>query len=149
MKVKLLPFLTLFLLISNLIFSQSITFDKDYPSLGFESEGYIVEQTSDGGFIIGGIADAKLIIVKTDSLGELIFSKEFERNEDPKGLRTFPVHVTNDGGFIVTSGKPSANGSDLFLTKLNSDGSTVWEKTFQDTHLYLAAMLLKPMMETL
>ena len=133
MKVKTLLFITLFLLVSNFIFSQSITFDKDYPSLAFESEGYIVEQTSDGGFIIGGIADAKLIIVKTDSLGELIFSKEFERNEDPKGLRTFPVHVTNDGGFIVTSGKPSVNGSDLFLTKLDSDGNTVWEKTYQNT----------------
>ena len=133
MRAKHFPFITLFLLISNLIFSQSITFDKDYPTLAFESEGYIVEQTSDGGYIIGGVADANLIIGKTDSLGELIFSKVFEISNELKGLRTFPVHATNDGGFIVISGKPGTNGSNLFLTKLGVDGNTVWEKTYQDT----------------
>ena len=112
------------LLFSIFTYGQTTTFDKDYPQFGY-SNGYIVEETDDAGFILGGVAESELVVVKTDSLGVVQFSKIFSRSNEFPDLRTFPVHVTGDGGFIVTSGITNGDLTDLSLLKMDPDGNTV------------------------
>ncbi|MDX1702265.1 MAG: hypothetical protein R3250_16680, partial [Melioribacteraceae bacterium] len=117
---------------SSIAYSQTVTFDKDYTQFK-DTDGYIVEETSNGDFIIGGVNGSNLLIVKTDDHGKIKFSKEIKTNNDLHSLRTFPVHITQDGGFIVTTGIFGEGFTDLYLAKLDSSGNTVWENTFIDS----------------
>jgi len=123
--------LILVLILSTFVNGQITTFDKDYPHFG-NSNGYIVEETADG-FIIGGISGSELLLAKTDSLGEVQFLKTFPRSNEFPDLKTFPVLLTDDGGYIITSGSENGDLTDLNLLKLDPDGNTVWDKSYPDT----------------
>jgi hypothetical protein len=103
-----------------------------------EDRGYSVYQTKDGGYIITGytrpyggmeIQPPNLILVKTDSNGDTTWTKTFAEDSESVGLS---VQQTTDGGFIITGNivSQNINQSDLWLIKTDSNGDTVWTKTF-------------------
>src|SRR6185295_13023223 len=95
---------------------------------------YSVQQTTDGGFIIGGETayGSSAYLIKTDTSGNAMWAKAFSTIDDDYG---YAVRQTTDGGYIV-AGKIysfSAPNSDGYLIKTNSAGNFLWSKAFGGT----------------
>ncbi|MEO8150144.1 MAG: T9SS type A sorting domain-containing protein [Bacteroidia bacterium] len=129
---------------------------------------YALEQTSDGGYILGGfsrsemsgdksqntwggIGDGDYWIVKTDSLGNKLWDRDYGGAEDDYLTALVP---TNDGGYILGGWSRSGIGgdksedlwgvpidNDYWIVKIDSVGSKQWDKDFGGTNVdYLAAL---------
>jgi len=103
---------------------------------GYDSGGYSVEQTNDGGFIITGhtytSGKSDIYLIKTDENGEEEWNQTFGGTEEDGG---YSVEQTNDGGFIIT-GVTSSNGNgegDVYLIKTDENGEEEWGQTFGGT----------------
>lgn len=93
-----------------------------------------IEVTSDGGFIITGttqisVSDTNLYLVKTDSYGDVTWSKSFGDQALDIG---YSVKQTSDGGYIVTGFFKSSYeaGTDLWVIKTDSEGNLSWDKKY-------------------
>jgi len=99
--------------------------------------GYDIQQTIDGGYIIVGKTNSfgagafDLWLIKTDSYGDINWTKTYGGNSDDEGRS---VQRTSDGGYIIIGNiKPvSINDEDIWLLKTNELGDTLWTKIFGD-----------------
>ncbi|MCE9538031.1 MAG: hypothetical protein K8R85_02280 [Bacteroidetes bacterium] len=106
---------------------------KVYGATG-EDGGYSVQQTSDGGYIIAGLAALgaggyDMTLIKLDALGTIQWSKVYGSGTDDMGLR---ATETADGGYIL-SGHLTGLGfgaEDLALIKTDALGNTIWIKIY-------------------
>jgi len=100
--------------------------------------GYSLQKTSDGGFIIlgytisfgAGLAD--FYLVKTDSLGDTLWTKTFGGSGDDYGRS---VGLTSRNEYVLV-GYTNSFGSglnDLYLIGTDSTGGLLWTRTFGDT----------------
>jgi hypothetical protein len=99
--------------------------------LGFTSDdvGRSVEPLEDGGYILTGHAGGYIVLMKADSLGNHIWHHYLESGWGRA------VRVTGDGGFIVAGFvSVEGNGLDIYLAKTNSDGDTIWSRTYGGTN---------------
>ena len=96
--------LLILILLSASFYSEGqITFQKTYGGTSYE-EGHSVQQTTDGGYIVAGLTGSfgagqiDVYLIKTDSIGDLIWTKTFGSAalED-----SYSVEQTMDGGYIV------------------------------------------------
>jgi hypothetical protein len=100
-----------------------------------DDEGYSVQQTLDGGYIItgytrsygNGLSDWYLI--KTDANGDEQWYKTFGGSYDEVARS---VQQTFDGGYIITGYTKSAGAGnyDVGLTKTDANGNVQWSKTY-------------------
>jgi uncharacterized delta-60 repeat protein len=98
---------------------------------------YSVEQTSDGGYVLGGFTrsfgagDYDFWLVKSDSSGNHEWNQTFGGFGPDKA---YSVHQTSNGGYVIAGQTRSHNlGSkliDFYLVKTNSLGNLEWYKTF-------------------
>jgi len=94
--------------------------------------GFCVKQTMDNGYIAGGRCtwpngDQNVYIVKTDSIGNVIWSNNY-------GAGTaFAVKQTNDGGYIVGCG--GYQTVTHLVYKLDSYGNVLWTWDGQGSNL--------------
>lgn len=99
--------------------------------------GKSVQQTLDGGFIVAGYAwglgngHYDVYLIKTDSNGNAQWTKAIGDSTENSSAS---IQQTSDGGYIITgmtrTNFPSPNWYDLYLIKTNSNGDTLWTKTF-------------------
>ena len=88
--------------------------------------GYWVEQTSDGGYIIGlGFYDFQ--VIKTDANGNVTWS--YISNESGGYSICRCVKETYDGGYILC-GKVEFLLDEILLVKLDSNGQEEWSRVF-------------------
>ena len=119
--------------------SPDITWSKIYGDNDYE-RGNFIQPTSDGGFIIVGQTDAfysggsatmgNIWLVKTDSMGDTIWTKTFGSSGLDDG---FSVIQTSDGGYLLTGATPSSNLAqewDAWIIRTNSNGDTIWTKVY-------------------
>jgi len=131
----------------------NMLWDKDFG--GTDKDGlYSIQQTDDGGFILGGYSYSGISgnktqatwglsdywIIKTDSIGNMLWDKDLGGLSDDF-LST--IQKTNDGGFIL--GGTSASGIsgdkteasqgswDYWIVKTDSLGNKLWDKDFGGT----------------
>ncbi len=99
--------------------------------------GRCVRQTSDGGFIIGGMTEPSpqlfhALLVRTDSIGNILWQRTFDLGDD---TRVHSVRQTSDGGFILAGqawlGSPTFGSYDMYLVKTDAAGNVQWQRTFE------------------
>jgi hypothetical protein len=100
-------------------------------------EGYAVQQTSDGGYIITGYTgsfgagDEEVYLIKTNVSGDTLWTKHYGGASDDFG---YSVQQTMDGGYIV-AGYTFSFGDTLgnvYLVKTKASGDTLWTRTYGD-----------------
>jgi len=103
--------------------------------------GGSVQQTSDGGYIIGGSTwshgsskfDSRPWLLKTDSWGSKIWDSTYNNSGLPDLCRD--AQMTSDGGYIATGiwgrNVPGCFGcGGLMLLKVDSNGKQIWRKEY-------------------
>ncbi|MDD5528782.1 MAG: T9SS type A sorting domain-containing protein [bacterium] len=113
----------------NILWTKTFGGDSSYSYLGNS-----VQQTEDGGFIIAGIKQSSEnycdgYLLKTNPTGDSLWTKIFDRDTSD---HINSVRQTKDGGYIISgyTASPGIGNYDVYLIKTNSNGDTVWTKTF-------------------
>ena len=158
--MKRLPIVMLLILCSYAAFAQRPSvelWDKRFGGTGEEGE-YAFQQTTDGGYIMGGISysaisgnktqnnwDTSLVtpdywVVKIDSLGNKQWDKRFGGTDIDQ---FFTLQQTMDGGYILGGMTGSgANGDisqqpfggwDYWVVKIDAWGNKQWDSRFGGT----------------
>lgn len=141
----------------NLDFQGNLRWSKGYGSASGEEPAPGLKQTSDGGYVIAGYSNGSGgdipfqyvsspfaydgFVIKTDSLGNVQWSKTMGGTEDDQFINVFEInkeyYITGWGGSHDhecndQSWHPSnVNTSwDFFLIKLDSTGNYLWNRTY-------------------
>ncbi|BDS09869.1 T9SS type A sorting domain-containing protein [Aureispira anguillae] len=133
---------TLYLLIlcSCLSYTVSLgqqTWERSYGGTQHDG-GHSVQQTADGGYIIGGYTrsygagESDMYLVKTDLNGDTLWTQTYGDStiEDLN-----EVQQTTDGGYILAGSKVVGFGvlsQWIYLVKTDLNGDTLWTKTYGD-----------------
>ena len=131
-------------------YKGTIEWQQSYGGM-FVDELRSLEQTFDGGYILGGYSNSPASgnktddnkgvgdywVVKIDKKGAIIWQKTIGGNQDDQ---LFVVHQTYDKGFVLggssNSGgsddktKNNSNGTDFWVVKLNEEGKILWQETY-------------------
>jgi len=128
--------ITLFALLPALFFAQipDTLWTKIYGGVDPDI-GLSLQQTSDNGYIITGwtrslgAGGADIYLIKTDSLGDTLWTRTYGGVLDDQG---FSVRQTFDGGFIIAGLTASfgAGDIDIYLVRTDSLGDTLWTGTY-------------------
>jgi hypothetical protein len=133
MKVQLFFFCIALCGVSN---SQTITFQKSYGStysaaiLGTNEVS--VQQTLDGGYIVGGTISANngdIYLMKINASGDTLWTKTFGGNLDDV---LYSVRQTSDSGYIIVGQTRSFSqgNSDAYVLKTDANGNLMWSKNY-------------------
>jgi len=98
-----------------------------------DDEGYSVQQTQDGGYIVAGYTGsfgntAQVYLIKTNASGDTLWTRTYG---GPIFEYGYSVQQTQDTGYIV-AGKTSYFGipAQVYLVKTNASGDTLWTRTY-------------------
>jgi hypothetical protein len=102
----------------------------------FDDIGRSVKQTNDGYIIAGcidpyGAYDLDLYLVKTDTDGDLLWTKMYGGPSAMDGARA--VQVAPDSCYVIagwTATLGTAGSEDVWLLKTDTEGDTIWTKTY-------------------
>ena len=90
-----------------------------------------VWQTEDGGYVIGGGASEGPCLIKTDSLGNVIWNRVY--GNDYFGSAIY-IQQTYDGGYIaVGTAYSEQSWFDYYLIKTDGSGDTLWTRSYGST----------------
>ncbi|MFH1009998.1 MAG: T9SS type A sorting domain-containing protein [bacterium] len=104
---------------------------RTFGTGGYE-ECESVQQTSDGGYILGGLTGVSswdFWLVKTNANGDSVWSRTFGGSG---GDQCESVQQTSDGGYILGGMTTSfgAGVGDVWLVKTDANGNQLWSRTF-------------------
>ena len=100
-----------------------------------DDNGYSIEETDDGGFIIVGSLrtldlDQDVWLLKTDSSGDTLWTKTYGGIKNDVGNS---VQQTSDGGYIIVGRTRIVDNIYVYLIKTNENGDTLWTKIYGGT----------------
>ncbi len=115
----------------------NIEWQKTYRKRGFDLISSI-QPNEDGGYVVCGTTNSSgaggsdLWVLKLDAEGNVLWQKTYggSGNDEGRTIRTAP-----DGGYIVAGKTTSfgAGGADLWVLKLDENGTVMWQKTYGDS----------------
>ena len=114
--------------------APDVAWTRNYGGNSYDF-GNSVKQTFDGGFIIAGstesngAGDKDVWLIRTDSLGNVLWSKTFGGTNLDEGTS---VWQNSDGGFIITGQSRSfpADSVDILLIRTDELGNALWIKLY-------------------
>jgi len=97
-----------------------------------EDYGYSVQQTTDGGYIVGGWTrsfgdSTQVYLVKTNATGDTLWTRNYGGWGEDYG---WSVQQTSDSGYIVTGEAELFGSYKVCLLKTNASGDTLWTQTY-------------------
>lgn len=102
--------------------------------------GNAVQQTSDHGYIIAGVTVSasqgeNALLIKTDSAGTIQWTRLYGTGDASSDASLSSVQQTTDGGYIAAGyiSNFGAGSDDYYLIKTDSNGDTLWTKTYGST----------------
>jgi hypothetical protein len=117
----------------------AFSWSKSYGGNG-DDEGFAMDQTKDGGFILCGYTRSfgaggyDVYLVKTNSIGDTLWTKTYGGTQNDFGNT---VSQTADGGYIVAGSSLSfpagVDTSSAYLIKTDAFGKLEWSKTYGGT----------------
>ncbi len=109
-------------------------FYKQFSSNGYDYGQGIVE-LPDSSYVITGSSSSfvngpsQMFLLKIDSLGEFIWSKDFGGDETDWGRRV--LHIENDGFYVAGYTNSIGNGNyDFALWKIDESGNEIWFNSY-------------------
>lgn len=131
-----------------------------YYGGSFTDTAYGIAKTVDNGYVIVGSSDSDDVdiannkgtydfwVLKIASTGEVLWEKSFGGTEIDEARAIIP---SNDGSFIIVGDTRSSdtdvssnNGAaDLWMLKISSEGTLIWEKSFGGTSFDVARSITK------
>ena len=120
----------------------NLEWEKTYGGASHDS-AYSINETLDGGYILGGTINSDYGLIKLDSLGNLEWEKTYGGSS---GDRIYNIEETSDGGYIASGYSASSDGDvssnngimDYWITKFDISGELEWEKSYGGTSSELA-----------
>lgn len=117
----------------------ALLWSRVFGGNGDENAGSVL-QTNDGNYLLAGITNSfgsgsdDMYLIKTDSVGDTLWTKTYGGINNDEG---YSSHITFDGGYIIVGSTTTfgAGASDMYLIKTNSNGDTLWTRTFGGTGL--------------
>ena len=106
--------------------------NQTFGEEGGNEQGYSIQQTNDGGYIIIGRSsyyESGILLIKADSQGQ---EEWIQTLDTAYTSEAYSIQQTEDGGYILT-GTRIGNGyrdADVLLIKTDSQGIEQWSKTF-------------------
>src|ERR1035437_7667261 len=132
----------IFLLILLIAFSNKsssqVKFEQILGGTGYDY-GYSVIQTYDKGYVFAGSTtsygsgNSDAYILKTDSLGVMLWQKTFgDINID----QAYSIKETTDSGLVIAGFTNSFGygGYDMYVIKTDKNGNAIWTKTYGGTN---------------
>lgn len=110
--------------------SNSVEWDRVYGEQS--SNSYSVCQDSDGNLVVTGWINRDMVLIKTDTNGNLIWNRSFD-----SGLNDWGTCVlqTTDGGYIVTGAVDSYHSlfdyANVGLLKYDHQGNLLWNRSMK------------------
>lgn len=109
----------------------------------FRAVGISIQQTLDGGYILGGYRrqddgrDWDIYLVKTNPLGDTLWTRTFGGEADDRG---FSVEQTPDQAYVIAGYTKSfsVGATDAFLAKVDSSGHDLWRRTYGGVDIEMA-----------
>lgn len=100
----------------------------------FEQNGSKVIQTYDGGYIVVGntnsygIGNIDIYVIKTDSVGDSLWTKTYGGSNIEYGL---DIAKTHDSALVIVGTTYSIDtAGNVYLMKINLQGDTLWTKSY-------------------
>jgi|GEM_PF-5466342 len=102
-------------------------------------EAYVIKETNDGGFIIGGMTTAfgnagEGWLIRTDNLGNIIWNNAYHPMDAPLQVGwdyIYAILPQDDGSFIFGGvGAPAVGNMQAWTGKVDADGNLLWDNCF-------------------
>lgn len=115
-----------------------VQWSRAYGKAGETDYGMSVQQTIDGGYVVGGYTrsygagDYDMYLIKTDVNGDTLWTKTYGGTGKD---RCYSVQQTTDTGFVLVGvtesyGVDPLNSYDVYVVKTDANGDTLWTKTY-------------------
>jgi len=122
-----------------------ILWQKTYGTNLLE-QAYSVKETNDGGLIISAFiyaTTANFFLIKTNRNGDTLWTKNIGLSGNDFGTN---IQLTDDGGFLIvgyTDSNISSGDRDVWLLRVDSTGTILWQRTYGGTDADEGFKLLK------
>ncbi len=101
----------------------------------WSDQGWSVQKTSDGGYIIAGVTEIELMgdayLIKTDANGDIMWTMTYGSTLTDWANA---VQVTSDSGYILAGFTGYIPNYDVYLVKTDKLGNLLWSKTYGGPH---------------
>lgn len=97
---------------------------RSWPQYGSNMADAMVQETTDGGFVVAGIHNTGHFILKVDANGQTVWLRDL-------GAPTHQIKQTTDGGFIVIASSSSLPPG-WNVIKLDTGGLVTWQKFYRN-----------------
>ena len=118
---------------------DSLAWQKKYNG-GNGDSAHSIQETTDGGYVVAGMTTFydsagyhhHILILKLANDGTITWQKTYGGASTNDWTSASTIRRTSDGGYIVSGAyySDSAKNIDIWLLKLNADGTIAWQKTY-------------------